>query len=62
MTRVTSHPPWSDSQFHVIIMRVTSYFDVVLCPALSQILATPMHQEVTFSYYTDLTIAKFILP
>jgi len=43
-------------------MRVTSYFDVVLCPALSQILATPMHQEVTFSYYTDLTIAKFHSP
>ena len=26
-----------------------SYFDVVLCPSSSQILTTPLHQEVTFS-------------
>jgi len=36
VTRVTSHP-WRGSLFHVIIMRVTSYFDVVLCPSSSQI-------------------------
>jgi len=29
--------PWRGSLFHVIIMHVTSYFDVVLCPSLSQI-------------------------
>ena len=28
VTRVTSHP-WRGSLFHVIIMRVTSYFDCV---------------------------------
>ena len=54
---VTSHP-WRGSLFHVNIMRVTCYFDVVLCPFSSQILATPLHQEVTFSYYTDLTTAN----
>jgi len=63
VTSVTSHPPWRGSLFHVvIIMPMTSYFDVVLCPSSSQILATPLHQEVTFSYYTDLNIAKFHSP
>ena len=57
VNRVTSHPPLARHNNHVIIRRVTSYFDVVLCPSSSQILATPLHQEVTFSYYTDLTIA-----
>jgi len=52
---VTSHPLARHNNH--IIGRVTSYFDVVLCPSSSQILATPLHQEVTFSYYTDLTIA-----
>jgi len=33
-------PPWCGSLFHVIIMHVTCYFDVVLCPSSSQIVAT----------------------
>ena len=58
VTRVTSHThlAWQPILcFHACDL---SYFDVVLCPSSGQILATPLHQEVTVSYYTDLTIAN----
>jgi len=53
--RVTSHPPGAAAYFMLFIYCACdlSYFDVVLCPSWSQILATPLHQEVTFSSYTE---------
>ena len=51
MTRVTSHPPLARQPISCYYYACDlSYFDVVLCPSSSQILATPLHQEVTFSY------------
>jgi len=57
VTRVTSHPPARQPISCYYYACDFNYFDVVLCHSSSQILATPLHQEVTFSYYTDLTIA-----
>jgi len=47
VTRATSHRRWRGSLFHVIIMHVTCYFDVVLCPSSSQILMT--NTQISFS-------------
>ena len=55
VTRVTNHPLARQPISYYYYACDLSYFDVVLCPSSSQILATPLHQEVTFSYYTDLT-------
>ena len=55
MTRVTSHPLARQPISCYYYACDWSYFDVVLC-STSSLLATPLHQEVTFSYYTDLTI------
>ena len=59
---MTSHPPPSGAAAYLYYYYACdfSYFDVVLSHSSSQILATPLHREVTFSYYTDRS--NFIVP
>jgi len=51
-SRVTSHPLERQPISCYYYACDLSCFDVVLCPSASQILPTPLHQEVTFSCYT----------
>ena len=44
VTKVTSHPPLARQPISCYYYACDlSYFDVVLCPSSSQILATPLH-------------------
>ena len=50
---MTSHPPLERQPISCYYYACDlGCFDVVLCPSASQILPTPLHQEVTFSCYT----------
>ena len=56
---MTSQPPWRGSLFHVIIMRVSSYyFDVILCPSSSQI---PQYSPASLAQVPKVTPSKKIL-
>ena len=53
-----SHPPGAAAYFMLLLCVWLKLFWCRFVPPSSQILATPLHQEVTFSYYADLTIAS----